>query len=213
MSEVPTGRLIEAVASRVIAAADELTVLDRQTGDGDHGTNMRLGCEALLAQLEQLAARPLPDALRAVGNILQMKVGGASGPLFATLFVNLGKGLAHDPEQLPGQGPESLALALQGAVAAVARLGKSEPGCKTMLDVLVPVQRLLEAGLAASESAADLAARIEAAAADAAEATGAMKATRGRAAYLGDASIGPVDPGARSVQIMVAAVCGVLREA
>ena len=213
MSEVPTGRLIEAVASRVIAAADELTVLDRQTGDGDHGTNMRLGCEALLAQLEQLAARPLPDALRAVGNILQMKVGGASGPLFAALFVNLGKSLAHAPEQPPGQGVQSLALALRDAVAAVARLGKSEPGCKTMLDVLVPVQRVLETGGAAPPGPRDVPARIEAAAADAAEATAAMKATRGRAAYLGDGSIGHVDPGARSAQIMVAAVCGVLREA
>lgn len=204
MTVALTRRLIEAVASRVIAAADELSALDRQTGDGDHGTNMRVGCQAVLAQIERLASRPLPDALRAVGSILQMKVGGASGPLYATLFIVMGKGLAHDPDQAPAQRAPQLAAALEAAIVAMQRLGRSEPGCKTMLDVLVPVQRLLAQG------GADLPARIEAAAAEAAAATAAMKATRGRAAYLGDRSIGPVDPGARSAEIMIAAVCDVL---
>jgi phosphoenolpyruvate---glycerone phosphotransferase subunit DhaL len=199
MTEAPTRRLIEAVATRMIAAADELTALDRLTGDGDHGVNMKLGFEAVLAEIEQLASRPLPDALRAVGNILQMKVGGASGPLLGTLFISLGKGLAQEP-------PQPVAAALHGAIAAVERIGKSKPGCKTMLDVLAPVQRLLEQG------GAGLPTRIEAAAAAGAQATVAMKATRGRAAFLGDRSIGHMDPGARSAQVMVAAVCGVLRE-
>lgn len=207
MTEAFTRRLIEAVASRVIAAADGLTALDRQTGDGDHGTNMKLGCEAVLAQLGQLSQRPLPDALRAVGNILQMKVGGASGPLYATLFMTLGKGLAQDSDKASWSGQSQLAAALEGAIAAIQRLGRSEPGCKTMLDVLVPVQRLL------AEGGPDLPARVAARAAEAAEATAAMKATRGRAAFLGDRSIGHVDPGARSAQTMVAAVCSVLRDA
>lgn len=205
MTEVLTRRLIEAVASRVMSAADGLTELDRQTGDGDHGANMKLGCEAVLAQIEQLARRPLPDAVRAVGNLLQMKVGGASGPLYGTLFVTLGKGLAQDLEQAPA--PARIASALQGAITAVQRLGRSEPGCKTMLDVLVPVQRLL------AEGGPDLLTRIDARAAEAAEATATLKATRGRAAFLGDRSIGHVDPGARSAQLMIAAVCSVLRDA
>lgn len=205
MTEVLTRRLIEAVASRVMAAADGLTELDRRTGDGDHGANMKLGCEAVLAQIEQLARRPLPDAVRAVGNLLQMKVGGASGPLYGTLFVTLGKGLAQDLEQAPA--PARMAAALQGAITAVQRLGRSEPGCKTMLDVLVPVQRLL------AEGGPDLLTRIDARAAEAAEATATLKATRGRAAFLGDRSIGHVDPGARSAQLMIAAICSVLRDA
>jgi phosphoenolpyruvate---glycerone phosphotransferase subunit DhaL len=207
MTEALTRRLIEAVASRLMAAADSLTELDRQTGDGDHGANMKLGCEAVLAQIEQLAQRPLPDALRAVGSILQMKVGGASGPLYGTLFVTLGKGLAQDPAQVPVQGPVRLAAALEGAITAMQRLGRSGPGCKTMLDVLVPVQHLL------MEGGADLPARIDARAVEAAEATASLQATRGRAAFLGDRSIGHVDPGARSAQLMVAAVCSVLRDA
>jgi dihydroxyacetone kinase-like protein len=207
MTEALTRRLIEAVASRVIAAADDLTVLDRQTGDGDHGTNMKLGSEAVLAQIEQLAQRPLPDALRTIGNILQMKVGGASGPLYGTLFIALGKGLAQDRGPASGWDAAGLATALEGAIAAVQRLGRSELGCKTMVDVLVPVQRLLAQG------GPDLPARIDALAAEAAEATVNLKATRGRAAFLGDRSIGHVDPGARSAQVMIAAVCGVLRDA
>ena len=196
MTETLTRRLIEAAATRVIAAADELTALDRLTGDGDHGTNLKRGCEAVLAQIDRLAERPLPDALRATGHILQATVGGASGPLYGALLAGIGKGLAQDAQRV--------AEALQGGIVAVERLGKSEPGCKTMLDVLAPVQRLLEDG------GADLPARIEAAAAAAAESTVAMKATRGRAAYLGDRSIGHMDPGARTAQIMIAAVCSVL---
>lgn len=207
MTEALTRRLIEAVASRLIAAADDLTALDRLTGDGDHGGNLKLGCEAVLAQVEQLAQRPLPDALRAIGNILQMKVGGASGPLYGTLFVAMGKGLAQDFGQAPAQDPAKIAAALQAATMAVQRLGRSEPGCKTMVDVLAPVQRLL------GEGGPDLPARVDARAAEAAEATAAMKATRGRAAFLGDRSIGHVDPGARSAQLMIAAICSVLRDA
>lgn len=196
MTEALIRRLIEAVASRVIAAADELTALDREIGDGDHGANMKRGFEAVLAQVDRLAERPLPDALRALGSILEMKVGGASGPLYGALFTNLGRALAQEPQRL--------ASALHAAIAAIERLGKSGAGAKTMLDVLVPVQRLLE------EGGPDLAARISAAAAESAESTVGMRAARGRAAFLGDRSIGHMDPGARSAQIMVAAICEVL---
>ena len=205
MTEALNRRLIEAVASRLIAAADELTALDRQIGDGDHGENMKLGCEAVLAQIEQLGHRPLPEALRAVGNILQMKVGGAAGPLYGTLFIVFGRGLAQD--RGPGtQDAAGLAAALEGAIVAMQRLGHAETGCKTMLDVLVPVQRLL------AEGGPDLPSRIDACAVAAAEATANLKATRGRAAFLGDRCIGHVDPGARSAQLMIAAVCSVLHD-
>jgi dihydroxyacetone kinase-like protein len=128
-------------------------------------------------------------------------MGGAAGPLYGTLFVSLGKSLAQEPQQLAG--------ALGDALVAVERLGKSEPGCKTMLDVLAPVQQLLEQD---DGDGAQLPRRVATAAAAAAEATVAMKATRGRAAFLGDGSIGHMDPGARSAQLMIAAVCDVLQE-
>ena len=79
--------LVRAVAEAVVAAADELTELDQAIGDGDHGVNMRRGFEAVLADLPANAARPWPDLLKAVGTTLVMKVGGASGPLYGTLFL------------------------------------------------------------------------------------------------------------------------------
>src|SRR5258706_13555708 len=90
-------KLIETVARRVIDHTDELTALDQAIGDGDHGLNMKRGFEAVLADIDQHAAKPLPEALKAIGMALVMKVGGASGPLYGTLFMTLGKELPPEP--------------------------------------------------------------------------------------------------------------------
>jgi dihydroxyacetone kinase-like protein len=188
--------LIEAVAAAVIAHADELTRLDQAIGDGDHGANMKRGFEAVLADLDALAGKPLPDALKAAGTTLVMKVGGASGPLYGTLFMGLGKSLPEAPDR------KAVAEALQAAIGAVKARGKSDAGQKTMLDVLVPVQEAI-AGGADPRAVAERAHR-------AAEATIPMKATRGRASFLGDRSIGHMDPGARSSALIVDAVARIL---
>src|ERR1700724_139075 len=86
-------RLFETVARRVIANADELTDLDRAIGDGDHGTNMRRGFEAVLASVDELSAKSLGESLKGVGTTLVMKIGGPSGPRYGTLFMSLGKSL------------------------------------------------------------------------------------------------------------------------
>lgn len=198
MQETTLRQLIQSVASAVIANAEQLTRLDQAIGDGDHGINMKRGFEALLADLDRLAANPLPAALKAAGTTLVMKVGGASGPLYGTLFMTLGKELPEQP------GHADVVRALGVAIDAVRRIGKSEPGQKTLLDVLVPVHAELAAG------AADFATRLTARASAAAESTVAMKAIRGRASFLGDRSIGHMDPGARSAALMVAAACAVL---
>ena len=192
-------RLIEAVANAVIAHAEELTALDQAIGDGDHGLNMKRGFEAVLADAEALAAKPTPDMLKAVGMHLVMKVGGASGPLFGTLFMALAKGLPPDPTL------DDLAPAFGEAIEAVKARGKSAVGQKTMLDALAPMQAVL-----ASADRGDLAARLKQTVATAAQATAPMKAIRGRASYLGDRSIGHIDPGARSVWLIVAAICDAL---
>ena len=192
LDEMHLRRLIEAVARTIIEHADELTELDSAIGDGDHGANMKRGFEAVLANLDSIAAKPLPEALKAAGTQLVMKVGGASGPLFGTLFISLGKSL---PEALDRQ---SVARALDAAIAAVKTRGKAETGQKTMLDVLVPVQQALASGAAPAEVAAR--------ANQAAEATIPMKASRGRASFLGERSIGHMDPGARSSALIVQAV-------
>src|SRR5207237_9729245 len=90
-------RLIEEVANVVISHADELTTLDQAIGDGDHGLNMKRGALAILERLDDLAAKPLPDALTAAGQTLVVKVGGASGPLYGSLLRELGKELPMAP--------------------------------------------------------------------------------------------------------------------
>src|ERR1700751_1151394 len=133
-------RLIVTVANRVIANADELTDLDRAIGDGDHGTNMRRGFEAVLAAVDELSAKNLGESLKGVGTTLVMKVGGASGPLYGTLFMSLGKTLE---DEVPC---ERVADAFAAAIDAVKARGKSDVGQKTMLDVLFPVLEVLREG-------------------------------------------------------------------
>ena len=201
ITEAMRRALIERVAGCVIRHADELTGLDQAIGDGDHGINMKRGFEAVLADLDRLAAMPLPEALQAVGMTLVMKIGGASGPLYGTLFMELGKSLPIAP------GLADATSAFEAAIAAVKRRGKSDAGCKTMLDVLIPVLETLKSGQPGSAS------RLPAVAAAAAEATRPMKAVRGRASFLGDRSIGHVDPGARSSALMIRAICKTLEAA
>ena len=132
--------LFETVAQRVIASADELTDLDRAIGDGDHGINMRRGFEAVLAAADELSAKNLGESLKGVGTTLVMKVGGASGPLYGTLFMSLGKSLADEVTS------EQAADAFAVAIDAVKARGKSDVGQKTMLDVLFPVLAVLREG-------------------------------------------------------------------
>lgn len=192
MSDLAPAPLIRHVADAVIAHADALTALDQAIGDGDHGINMKRGFDAVRAQADTLATATWPDALKAVGTTLVMKVGGASGPLYGTLFMTLGK---QWPATLSSA---SLAEALTHAIDAIRRLGKAEPGQKTLLDVLVPVRDALVTG-------AD-AAGVAHVAQAAAEATIPMRATKGRASFLGERSIGHMDPGACSAALIVAAV-------
>ena len=191
-------RLFETVANRVIASADELTDLDRAIGDGDHGTNMRRGFEAVLAAVDELAAKSLGESLKGVGTTLVMKVGGASGPLYGTLFMSLGKSLADDVSQA------QIAEAFATAIEAVKARGKSDVGQKTMLDVFSPVLGVLR------EGGEGLAARLRATARLASENTIPMRAIRGRASFLGERSIGHMDPGARSSALIVDAVADVM---
>jgi phosphoenolpyruvate---glycerone phosphotransferase subunit DhaL len=191
-------RLFETVANRVIACADELTDLDRAIGDGDHGANMRRGFEAVLASVDELSAKSLGESLKGVGTTLVMKVGGASGPLYGTLFMALGKSLTDEVSR------EQIADAFAVAIDAVKARGKSDLGQKTMLDVFGPVLGVLR------EGGDDLTARLKATARLAAEKTVPMKAIRGRASFLGERSIGHMDPGARSSALIVDAVADVM---
>ena len=189
-------KLLRALAASMIAHADELTSLDQAIGDGDHGLNMKRGFESVLAGLPGLSEKPPPEMFKAIGMTMVMKVGGASGPLTGTFFMDLGKALPAEPSR------DDLVAATGKALAAVMARGKSEPGQKTLLDVLAPVQAALAGGADGSG--------IKAAAFDAAEKTVPMLAIRGRASFLGERSIGHMDPGARSSSLMIAAAVDAL---
>jgi dihydroxyacetone kinase-like protein len=184
--------LIDSLAKLMSEHADELTALDSAIGDGDHGHNMKRGFEALVAEADAISAKPLGEALKAAGMKLVMTVGGASGPLFGTLLMTLGKEIGEDPDRT------ALNAAFRKAVDSVAARGKSEKGQKTMLDVLYPIADALDGG---GDGVG-----IVTVANNAAEATIPVVASRGRASFLGERSAGHMDPGSRSVALLTAAV-------
>ena len=184
--------LIGTLSALMSDHADELTTLDSAIGDGDHGHNMKRGFEALAAEADSISAKPLGEALKAAGMKLVMTVGGASGPLFGTLLMTLGKEIGENPDRA------AFNAAFGKAVDSVAARGKSEQGQKTMLDVLYPIADALRGG---SDSSG-----IVKAAHAAAEATVPVPATRGRASFLGERSVGHMDPGSRSVALLTAAI-------
>jgi dihydroxyacetone kinase-like protein len=188
-------KLIEACTQTLVAHADELTALDAAIGDGDHGINMRRGALAIQACLAELQDANLNDALKAMGMSCLSTVGGSSGPVFGTLMITLGKELPPQPTAA------DLARALAAAITALSRLGRVQVGQKTLLDVLDPVQKVLAQG------GDDLVARVRQCATDSAQATAQMDATKGRASFLGERALGHVDPGSRSMALLIAAVC------
>ena len=189
-------KLVRALAGSMIEHADELTSLDQAIGDGDHGLNMKRGFEAVLATLPGLADKSLPEMLKAIGMTLVMKVGGASGPLVGTFFMELGKSLPEQPVRA------DLVAATDKAINAVKARGRSEVGQKTLLDVLVPAQIVFAGGGGAKTIAAE--------AAQAADRTTPMLAIRGRASFLGERSIGHMDPGSRSASLLIGAAVATL---
>jgi phosphoenolpyruvate---glycerone phosphotransferase subunit DhaL len=201
-------------ADRIHEQAAALTALDRAIGDGDHGINMDRGFSAIVATLDETEA-PVTEGLneaetaatllRTAGKRLISTVGGASGPLYGTAFLRAAGAIAAGN----GRPAETIVAALEAAAGGVASLGKASPGEKTMLDALVPAA---QAARAAVDSGATLAA-VASAARDAAEAgavaTIPMLATKGRASYLGERSIGHQDPGATSLALLLRALADV----
>ena len=198
---MPHTALIRAATQTLIDHVEELTQLDQAIGDGDHGLNMRRGAQAIQAKLPELQGKSLNDTLKTMGMTCMSVIGGSSGPVFGTLLVTLAKELPPEP------GPADLSQALQAGITALTKLGKAEVGQKTLLDVLDPLQRELAAG------GPDVIKRARQCALDAAAATAAMDAIRGRASFLGDRALGHVDPGSRSMALIVVAICDSLSAA
>jgi len=190
--------LVNSATQKLIDHVEELTILDQAIGDGDHGLNMKRGSKAIQDKLAQWSELSTQATLTAMGKTCIAMIGGASGPVFGTLLLTLGKELPEQPDH------NDLARALRLAIEAVTRLGKAEIGQKTLLDVLDPLQKCLAAG---GES---LVARAKQCALDSCEATAHMEASRGRSSFLGERALGHIDPGSRSVALIVSAICDAL---
>jgi phosphoenolpyruvate---glycerone phosphotransferase subunit DhaL len=179
----------------------ELVRLDTAIGDGDHGTNMDRGMKAVVEKLEATEGDDIGALLKTVGMTLVSKVGGAAGPLYGTLFLQLGTATAGKTEL----DLDDWAAALDAGISGVKARGKAELEDKTMIDALVPA---LEALNAKAAEGADLGDALRASA-DAAEqgrdATTPLEARRGRASYLGPRSVGHQDPGATSSALLLRA--------
>jgi dihydroxyacetone kinase-like protein len=185
----------------IIVHADELTQLDQAIGDGDHGINMKRGAEKILHELPEIFDKPADEALKAMGMALVMSVGGASGPLFGSLLMEMGKSLGSRAIK-----KEIIAECFAAGIDAVKKRGRSDIGQKTMLDVLVPALDVLNKNEAGSSLYTQLKESVAASEAQTID----MIALKGRASYLGERSIGHMDPGARTCGLAIREICNIL---
>lgn len=186
-------------AAEVAEQAEYLTELDSAIGDADHGTNMDRGMKAVAALLDD-ASLDTPEALlKKIGMTLVSTVGGASGPLYGTFFLRFGTALPGKTEVDAGD----LGAALRAGLDGVVQRGKAEVGDKTMVDAWAPA---LDAFDGAVTQGGGLAAALDAAVVAAArgrDGTADLVARKGRASYLGDRSVGHIDPGATSSTMLL----------
>lgn len=179
-----------------------LTDLDRDIGDADHGLNMNRGFKKVAETLPKVAEQNIATILKNTGMTLLSSVGGASGPLYGTLFIRMSAAVGTR-EQLTF---EELIDALKSGVDGVVSRGKAELGDKTMCDVWLPVLQSIKASLAQGQSPDHLLSEMVELAEHNAVATIEMQAKKGRASYLGERSVGHQDPGATSSLLMIKAL-------
>jgi len=192
---------VRGFAALVAENRDHLTELDAAIGDADHGSNMDRGMTAAVAALDESPLSTAGPLLTKVGMTLVSTVGGASGPLFGTLFLRMGSTLG-DAETVPA---EALAAALRAGLGGVVDRGKAGAGDKTMYDALAPAVDALDAALATGVPVSEALAAARDAAEAGRDATTPMLARKGRASYLGERSVGHQDPGATTVALLLEA--------
>jgi dihydroxyacetone kinase-like protein len=196
---------LELFAEEVAANVDLLTQLDSAIGDADHGANLNRGMTAVVATPVDAGAPP-GVLLKTTGITLVSTVGGASGPLYGTLFLRMA-GSAGDADALA---PTAFAAALRAGLEGVVARGRAQAGDKTMYDALAPACDALDKALSEGASFDDALAAASAAADAGRDATTPMLARKGRASYLGERSVGHQDPGATSTALLVSAAARTL---
>jgi dihydroxyacetone kinase-like protein len=194
-------RWLNEAAASVREQRDYLTQLDAAIGDADHGTNMDRGFTAVVEKLDGLEGPP-GKLLTTAGSTLVSTVGGASGPLWGTALRRAGRALGEADDF----GGSELAEALDAALAGIVELGAAQEGDKTMVDALAPAVRVLRSQLDAGSPLGEALAEARAAGEKGMRATTPLQASKGRASYLGERSIGHQDPGATSTALIIAAL-------
>ena len=194
--------IIGDIAGVIVEQKQYLSDLDQAIGDGDHGFNMARGFEAAMQKLKEAPGADIGEVLKTVAMALISNVGGASGPLYGSLFLKA-SGAAKGLTEIDLAG--FIPVFKEGILAVQAR-GKAELGEKTMIDVLLPVLDSLEKDSAAGISGKEAFANAEKVAAECRDKTKDIIAKKGRASYLGERSIGHIDPGATSSCLMIATI-------
>jgi dihydroxyacetone kinase-like protein len=190
---------VKTFAATVAEQKTYLTELDSAIGDADHGINMDRGMQAVLGKLDAQPTGDIGALFKTVGMTLVSTVGGAGGPLYGTLFLQLGVATAGRDELTA----EDWSAALAAAVAGVQARGKAEPGDKTMVDALIPAHDAFAAAVADGAALPDALRQAAAGAKQGMEATTPLVARKGRASYLGERSAGHQDPGATSSYLLM----------
>ena len=195
---------IRKAGAKIEAEKDFLTELDNVIADGDHGINLARGFGEVDKKLDALADKEPGDVLKTVGMTLVSTVGGASGPLYGTGFMKLGAALKGKAEiDVPG-----FLAGLQLAIEGIMQRGRSTKGEKTMLDAMIPAKEAMESKWNETQDAKAAFAAAVAAAWEGVEYTKTIAATKGRASYIGERSIGHQDPGATSFTMLLEIVAG-----
>jgi len=192
-------RWVRAFATTIAENKEYLTELDSAIGDADHGINMDRGMQAVLPKIDALETNDIGLLFKTVGMTLVSTVGGAGGPLYGTLFLQLGIATGG----LTELDAKAWLEALTAAVSGVQARGKAEPNDKTMLDALIPARDALADAVGEGAGLTDALRRSTKAAEEGMKATIPLVARKGRASYLGERSAGHQDPGATSSHLLV----------
>lgn len=195
---------LEAISKDIIEHEEELNHLDNAIGDGDHGTNMARFSRIILKDLPELAVsnKTMGEVLQHVGMRCITEIGGSAGPLFGKFFLQAGKIDVDDVDMKTA----NLVASLEEGVMGVAQIGRSCEGEKTMLDALFPAVRAMEQALEEEKNFPEILLAGTEAARAGVEYTKTIQASKGRAAYIGERSIGHQDPGATTVMLMLQAM-------
>lgn len=198
--------IISTLSAEIADHADEITELDQAIGDGDHVFNLQRGLVALETISEDISHLDWPAAWQKIGMTVMSAIGGASGSLYATLFLSLHKNSKDKVNDF-----QTFVGAFVQAIDAVKQRGKADIGEKTMLDVWVPVANALQENAAKEKKLAEILDHLNEVAEKGLESTRNMLATKGRASFLGERSLGHLDAGAKTAQIILSAVIKVIK--